>query len=83
LAPAGQFAELPFPNGSGKVSEDRYEGLLTVGRPLSSKLTAQLVVGAEHSTLVQEGPGGKERSFFAPRARSTSRCSSARASTPI
>ncbi len=40
---------------------------MTIGRPLSSKLTAQLVVGAERSTLVQEGPGGKERSFFRPK----------------
>ena len=67
LDPNGNFNELPFPGGSGKVSEDRYEGLLTVGRPLSSKLTAQLVIGAEHSTLVQEGPGGKERSFLRPK----------------
>jgi hypothetical protein len=67
LDPSGQFTELPFPGGSGKVSEDRYEGLLTIGRPLSSRLTAQLVVGAEHSTLVQEGPGGKERSFLRPK----------------
>jgi hypothetical protein len=67
LNSSGQFVGLPFPGGSGKVSEDRYEGLLTIGRPLSSKLTAQLVVGAEHSTLVQEGPGGKERSFLRPK----------------
>jgi hypothetical protein len=53
--------------GSGRVSEDRYEGLLTIGRPLASWLTAQLVVGAEHSTLVQEGPAGKERRFVRPK----------------
>ncbi|WP_338502189.1 TonB-dependent receptor plug domain-containing protein [Sphingomonas kaistensis] len=67
LNAAGDFAELPFPDGSGKVSEDRYEGLLTVARPLASNLTAQLVVGAEHSTLVQEGAGGKRRSFLRPK----------------
>ncbi|GAA3998905.1 TonB-dependent receptor plug domain-containing protein [Sphingomonas humi] len=67
LNTAGDFVELPFPAGTGKVSEDRYEGLLTIGRPLSARLTAQLVVGAEHSTLVQEGAGGKERSFLRPK----------------
>jgi hypothetical protein len=67
LAPNGSFVEIPFPLGSGRVSEDRYEGLLTLGRPLASWLTAQLVVGAEHSTLVQEGPGGKERTFVRPK----------------
>jgi hypothetical protein len=67
LDSTGAFVEVPFPGGTGKVSEDRYEGLLTVGRPLSSKLTAQMVVGAEHSTIVQEGPGGKERSFLRPK----------------
>jgi hypothetical protein len=67
LSPGGEFEELDFPLGSGRVSEDRYEGLLTIGRPLASWLTAQLVVGAEHSTLVQEGPAGKERRFVRPK----------------
>jgi hypothetical protein len=67
LDATGTFSEQPFPSGTGKVSEDRYEGLLTIGRPLSSKVTAQLVIGAEHSTLVQEGPGGKSRSFLRPK----------------
>jgi hypothetical protein len=67
LDPEGDFVEIPFPEGSGTVSEDRYEGLLTVGRPLSDKVTLQLVAGAEHSTLVQEGPGGKRRSFLRPK----------------
>jgi hypothetical protein len=67
LNPDGEFEEIPFPQGSGKVSEDRYESLLTVSRPLSSKVTAQLIVGGEYSRLVQEGAGGKERSFFRPK----------------
>lgn len=67
LEPAGQFVELPFPGGTGKVSEDRYESLLTWGRPLTDKITAQLVIGGEYSTIVQEGPGGKSRSFFRPK----------------
>jgi hypothetical protein len=67
LDPAGEFVEIPFPQGSGKVSEDRYEALVTVGRPLSKALSVQLVAGGEWSTLVQEGAGGKERSFFRPK----------------
>jgi outer membrane receptor for ferrienterochelin and colicins len=63
----GEFVEIPFPAGTGKVSEDRYESLLTVSRPLSDAVTAQLVAGGEYSTLVQEGPGGKSRSFFRPK----------------
>ncbi|WP_338502490.1 TonB-dependent receptor plug domain-containing protein [Sphingomonas kaistensis] len=63
----GSYAEEFFPSGTGKVSEDRYEALATMGRPLSSKLSVQLVAGGEWSTIVQEGPGGKERSFFRPK----------------
>jgi hypothetical protein len=63
----GTFVEVPFPEGTGTVSENRYEGLVTIGRPLSDKVTVQLVAGAEHSTLVQEGPGGKRRSFLRPK----------------
>ena len=67
LDPGGDFVEVDFPQGTGKVSEDRYEGLVTIGRPLSSKLTMQLIAGGEYSAIVQEGPGGKERSFFRPK----------------
>ena len=67
LRPDGSYAEEFFPSGTGKVSEDRYEALATVGRPLSSKLSVQLVAGGEWSTIVQEGPGGKARSFFRPK----------------
>ena len=34
---------------------------------MSDKITVQLVAGGEYSTLVQEGPGGKERSFLRPK----------------
>jgi len=67
LDPFGDFIELPFPEGTGRVSEDRYESLVTISRPLSDKVSAQLVAGGEYSTLVQEGAGGKSRSFFRPK----------------
>jgi hypothetical protein len=67
LNPLGDFVQVPFPGGTGKVSEDRYESLLTVARPLSEDVTVQLIAGGEYSTIVQEGPGGKSRSFFRPK----------------
>ncbi|GAA4004256.1 TonB-dependent receptor plug domain-containing protein [Sphingomonas humi] len=67
LNPDGSYAEQPFPGGTGKVSEDRYEALATIGRPLSKAVSVQLVAGGEWSTIVQEGPGGKQRSFFRPK----------------
>lgn len=67
LDPLGEFVELPFPGGTAMVSEDRYEGLVTFGRPLSDKVSVQLVAGGEYSTIVQEGAGGKRRSFLRPK----------------
>jgi hypothetical protein len=67
LDPDGTYVEIPFPSGTGRVSEDRYETLVTIGRPLSKALSVQLVAGGEWSTIVQEGAGGKERSFFRPK----------------
>lgn len=67
LDPLGDFVEIPFPAGTGRVSEDRYESLLTIARPLSAAVTVQLIGGGEYSKLVQEGAGGKSRSFFRPK----------------
>jgi hypothetical protein len=67
LDPDGTYVEQSFPSGTGKVSEDRYETLVTIGMPLSKALSVQLVAGGEWSTIVQEGVGGKERSFFRPK----------------
>ncbi|HVR90231.1 MAG TPA: TonB-dependent receptor plug domain-containing protein [Novosphingobium sp.] len=67
LDPAGNFVPVPFPDGTGGVRESRYEGLLSYGRPLSSKLTLQIVAGAESSRIAQTGPLGQTRSFFRPK----------------
>lgn len=64
---AGDFVPVPFPGGTGRVGEDRYEALVTWARPLSPILSAQVVAGGEYSTLSQEGEGGKTRSFFRPK----------------
>jgi len=67
LGPAGAFIEVPFPEGDGGVREDRYDASVSYGRPLTSKLSLQATLGAEHSTIVQTGPNGITRSFFRPK----------------
>ncbi|MGI8944159.1 MAG: TonB-dependent receptor plug domain-containing protein [Qipengyuania sp.] len=67
LDPDRTFVEQPFPGGSGGVSEDRYEGSLSFGRSLSDTLSFQLLVAAEHSTILQTGATGLERGFFRPK----------------
>jgi len=67
LDPSGLFIEQPFVGGTGGVSEDRYEGLLSFGRKLTDKLNFQIIAGAEHSTITQTGINGLTRSFFRPK----------------
>ncbi len=67
LNAAGTFENTPFPGGTGGVDEDRYEALLSYSRPITSKLSAQLIVGGEHSTIVQSAANGQSRSFFRPK----------------
>lgn len=71
LDPSGAFVNAPFAGGTGGVSEDRYEGLLSFGRKLTGKLSFQLVAGAENSTITQTGVGGQTRSFFRPKGSLT------------
>ncbi|OHD01576.1 MAG: TonB-dependent receptor [Sphingopyxis sp. RIFCSPHIGHO2_01_FULL_65_24] len=63
----GVFVDIPFPGGTGGVSEDRYEGLLSFGRKLTNKLSFQIVAGAEHSTITQTGVNGLTRTFSRPK----------------
>jgi hypothetical protein len=67
LDPTGQFVEVPFPEGTGGVSEDRYESLLSFGHKLTDTLSFQIIAGAEHSTITQTGVNGLTRSFFRPK----------------
>lgn len=67
LDSSGVFLEQPFPQGDGGVREDRYEGTISYGRPLTSKLSLQATLGGEHSTIRQTGPQGISRSFFRPK----------------
>ena len=63
----GNFVAVPFPGAVAGVKEDRYEVMLSFGRPLANNLTLQILGGAEHSTLAQTGPDGVTRKFFRPK----------------
>jgi outer membrane receptor for ferrienterochelin and colicins len=65
----GNFAEIPFPGGTGRVAEDRYEMIGSYGRPLAANLTMQLSAGGEYSRLRQLGAGGLTRSFWRPKGQ--------------
>ena len=67
LDPSGAWVDQPFEGGTGGVSEDRYEGLLSFGRKLTDKLNFQIIAGAEHSTITQTGVNGLTRTFFRPK----------------
>ena len=64
-----QFVEVPFPSGSGGVSEDRYEGSLSHSRVLAPTLSAQLNLAVERSTIVQSGDDGLSRTFLRPKGK--------------
>lgn len=67
LTSAGAFEPVPFPDGTGKVTEVRYEGTVTLSRPLSRKLDLQLVGGGEWSTLARVDGDVPPRRFFRPK----------------
>lgn len=68
LTPGGDFEEIDFPGGTGRVHEDRYEVLGTFGRPLGDTLTMQLTAGGEYSKLSSASDvASQARSFFRPK----------------
>jgi len=67
----GEFDEIPFPSGSGGVTEDRYEVILNHNRTLAPGLSLQFGAGGEYSTLSQTGPDGQVRSFLRPKGSLT------------
>ena len=67
LDPAENFVELAFPQGTGGVTEDRYEALLSVSKALTPKLSLQLVAGGEYSKIEQTGVAANSRSFQRPK----------------
>jgi len=67
----GDFEPVPFPEGSGHVTEVRYEGIATLSRPLSPKLDLQIAAGAEQSTLDRVDDELPARKFFRPKGSLT------------
>ena len=71
LNPTGQFVEVPFPEGTGKVTEVRYEGIATLSRPLAPNLDLQVAAGAEISRLDRVDDDQPARKFFRPKGSLT------------
>jgi len=67
LNSAGEFVQVPFPNGTGRVEEVRYEALGTLSRPLKPNLDLQVAVGAEISRLDRVDGDLPARKFFRPK----------------
>ncbi|MFL6773494.1 MAG: TonB-dependent receptor plug domain-containing protein [Sphingomicrobium sp.] len=71
LDPSGEFVDHPFPEGTGKVTETRYEGIATWSRPLTSSLDLQVAAGAEISKLDRTPDDQPARKFFRPKGSVT------------
>ena len=67
LDPGDEFVERAFPQGTGGVTEDRYEASLSVSRSLSRTLSVQLIGAMEFSTIAQTGLAANSRSFKRPK----------------
>jgi hypothetical protein len=71
LDSSGEFVEQPFPEGTGKVVETRYESVLTFSRPLASNLDLQVAAGGEISRLDRTDDDQAARTFFRPKGSIT------------
>ncbi|MHA7819301.1 MAG: TonB-dependent receptor plug domain-containing protein [Erythrobacter sp.] len=65
--PDESFVELDFPAGTGGVTEDRYEAILSASTQLSSELSLQLTGGGEYSKIEQTGLAANTRTFQRPK----------------
>lgn len=61
------FTEVPFPSGSGNVTEDRYEMIASLNRILTPELVLQASIGGEYSRIRQTGNAANSRSFWRPK----------------
>lgn len=71
LDPDGEFREVDFPGGSGKVQEVRYEAIGTLSRPITPNLDLQIAAGAEVSKLERVDGDLPPRKFFRPKGSLT------------
>ena len=70
-SPTAEFDPIPFPQGTGGVTEDRYEAILSYGRALASNLSLQIAAGGEVSTIAQTGISDLSRTFKRPKGTLT------------
>jgi len=71
LSPEGDFEEVDFPGGSGKVQEVRYEAIATLSRPLTPNLDLQVAAGGEISKLERVDGDLPPRKFVRPKGSVT------------
>lgn len=71
LSPEGEFEEVDFPEGTGKVTEVRYEAIATLSRPLTPNIDLQVDGGAEISHLDRVDDEDEPRKFFRPKGSVT------------
>lgn len=67
----GAFEPVDYPQGSGHVVETRYEGIVTLSRPLGPKIDLQLAAGAEVSELGRLDGDVPPNTFFRPKGSFT------------
>jgi hypothetical protein len=67
LQPNGQFQPIDFPEGTGLVTEVRYEAMGTFSRPLASNLDLQVAAGGEISWLDRVDDDQPARRFLRPK----------------
>jgi hypothetical protein len=63
----GDFVEIAFPEGTGGVTEDRYESSLSFSKQLTGKLALQATGGMEFSKIKQTGAAANARNFKRPK----------------
>lgn len=67
VLPDESFSELDFPAGTGGVTEDRYEAILSATTQLTPKLSLQFTGGGEYSKIEQTGSAANSRTFQRPK----------------
>jgi len=67
LQPNGNFEPIDFPEGTGSVTEVRYESIVTFSRPLASNIDLQAAAGGEISWLDRVDDDQPARRFLRPK----------------
>ena len=67
LDDGGDFVVVPFPAGTGGVTEDRYEAILSFSKQVTDTLGFQATAGGEYSKIEQTGSAANSRTFRRPK----------------